>query len=80
MKRYTNDMRLRGEKATWRMSAKANAFYRGTSPLDVFGYDTEDGERFDYTIGNTLAGEGLTFEELEEAFEDLGDEVEDGEE
>lgn len=78
--KYTNDMKLRAEKAIWTMSEKAKRFESGTSPLDVYAYETEDGFRFDYFLGKTLAGEGLTFEEIEEAFEDLGDEVEDGEE
>lgn len=76
MKRYTNDMKLRAEKAIWTMSEKAQRFESGTSPLDVYAYETEDGLRFDYFLGKTLAGEGLTFEEIEEAFEDLWDEGE----
>ncbi len=69
MKRHTIYAKERAELAMRYLSKEADEYYAGTSPLDVYEYEDEDGvKRYDVTGANEASG--LTFEELDELFRD----------
>ena len=70
MKKFTNSEKVAGELAVRRMSQKAREFYNGTDPLAVYEYDADNGKRYAYS-GAIGEDEDLTFEELQEVFENL---------
>ena len=65
-----NAEKVAGELAVRNLSRKAKDFYYGTSPLTVCEYETDNGKRYSYS-GAIGEDEDLTFEELEETFENL---------
>lgn len=80
MRRFTMSEKRAGEMAVRGMSDKAQEFYNGADPLSVYEYDDE-GENEEpakmYAIGGCLGDkDGMTFEELEELFISLQDEIE----
>lgn len=79
--KYTEKMKADGELAVRRLSEEAAKYYNGTDPLTVFAYENENGEmRYSYSYStNPYADryktENLTFEELQEAFEEAQKEL-----
>lgn len=79
--KYTEKMKTDGELAVRRLSEEAAKYYNGTDPLTVFAYENENGEmRYSYSYStNPYADryktENLTFEELQEAFEEAQKEL-----
>lgn len=80
--KYNLHTRLAGELAVRSLSKKAAQYYSGTDPLTVFEYDNADGEkRYAYSYANNPYADkemdsDLTFEELQEAFEEMQSENE----
>lgn len=74
MKKYTNSQKIAGEMACRDLSQKALDFYTTTDPLKVYEYEADEGKRYAYTgaIGDK---DGLTFEELQEIFEEWHDDI-----
>lgn len=71
---FNNRQKTAGEMALRSMSDKANEFYRGASPLDFYEVETDWGNR--YYLRGAFEFDDLTFEEAEEWFEDMQDEME----
>jgi hypothetical protein len=70
--RYTIAMKARGEMAMRMASEEAWEFYLDTDPLEVYEYEDADGRKlYSYEGGGLPKREGLTFEELEEEFEEM---------
>lgn len=67
--KYTNTMKINGELATRQMSKYAKKFYGGADRLDIYEYDN-DGKRYSFCFAGEWT-EGLTFGELEDAFEEM---------
>lgn len=76
MKKHYNIQKINGELATRRLSAKAKEFYNGSDPLDVYEILTAEGIRYD--VRGFLELDSVTFEEMEETFEALYDEFQEG--
>lgn len=76
----TNTMARNGELACRSLSEKARRFYCGTDPLTVWEYETDEGEkRYAVQFGKGAPIDyDLTFEALEQEFEELQAEI-DGE-
>ena len=69
--KYTSRMKSNAEVTIWNnMSKYALKFYDGTDPLNVYEYETDDGVRYSYNLAGEWS-EGLTFEELEDTFEEM---------
>lgn len=81
--KFTNRMKTNGELAMRSASEAAQRFYEETDPLDVYEYEVdlyEDGEIVgeEKLYAYDWSGEwkmGLTFERLEEEFEELQAEI-----
>lgn len=71
MMRFTNRMKANGEMAMRTASEKARKFYDETDPLNVYEYEGKDGSTLYAYTGCFGDREGLTFEELQEMFENL---------
>lgn len=70
--RYTIAMKARGEMAMRMASEEAWEFYLDTDPLEVYEYEDANGRKlYSYECGGLASREGLTFEELEEEFEEM---------
>lgn len=74
MRKFNNSEKLAGEMAIRSLSNKAAEFYNGTDPLDVFEYE-EDGNKLYAYSGAFGERDGMTFEELERAFEEMQDDL-----
>ena len=73
--KYTISMKIKGEMACRSLNAEAQAFYCGTDPLTVYGYEKDGEELYDVALFQQEVNfEGLTFEELEKLFEEYADE------
>lgn len=74
MKKFTITEKSAGEMAVRRMSDKAQEFYSGADPLNVYEYEQDEKTLYAY---DGLLGESfdMTFEELEKEFESLQDEI-----
>lgn len=70
--KYTNEMKINGEMAVRGLSGKAQKFYGETDPMNVYAYDGL------YAYNGCMgSAEGLTLEQLERAFEEMYDELND---
>lgn len=74
--KYTNRMKVNGELAMRSASEKAQDFYSNTDPLGVYEYEDADGNTLYGYDGCFGSVEGLTFEQLQEEFEAMHDELE----
>ena len=74
--KYTNKMKIDGEFAMADLSKKAMDLYTNTDPLVVYEYEDSDGNKLYSFDGCLGSGEGLTFEELQDTFEELHDALE----
>lgn len=74
MRKFTISEKRAGEMAVRKMSDKAQNFYSGTDPLNVYEYEQDEKALYAYDgcLGETS---GMTFEELEKEFESLQDEI-----
>lgn len=70
MRRFTISEKANGEMAIRRMSEEAREFYDGTDPLYVYEY-VDDGETFYAYKSGFGCASGLTFDELQETFEEF---------
>ena len=76
MRRFTINEKVNGELACRSLSEKAKDFYNGCSPLDVYEYEDNEGNKlyaYDGVLGPSY---DLSFEELNEVFEELNEEFE----
>lgn len=69
-------MKINGEMAVRSLSDKARAVYNDTDPLAVYEYEQDGTKLYAYT-GALGEGEDLTFEQLNQMFEDVADEYTD---
>ena len=76
MKIKTNQNKVNGELAIRGMSYKAKKFYNESDPLEVYEYDDESGNKLYACDGAFGYSEGLTFQELQNCFEDMQEEFE----
>lgn len=67
---YTNGMKADGELAVRRMSDKAQRFYNGTDPLEVYEYEADGATLYAVHDADGWT-EGYTFEALEKDFEEM---------
>ncbi len=67
---YTAKEKINGELAMQNLSREAYDFYCGTSPLDVYEMEEDNGEKRYDVVGINNA-DWLTFDELDELFCDL---------
>ena len=74
-RRFTNSERVAGERAVRDMSRKAQTLYSETDPLVVYEYDAdEEDEEKRYAYSGCFGeDENLTFDELQDIFEELSD-------
>lgn len=71
----TQIMRVAGELAARKLSGKAFELYRNSDPCSIYEYENMDGEkRYAYSFGDAEE-ENLTFDELNETFESIYDEI-----
>lgn len=73
-KKFTIYDKKRGEEAVDKLSRKASNFYYGTYKLIVYGYETSEGIRYAYD-GCGMYKDNLTFDELQNDFEELNFEI-----
>lgn len=69
-----NNTKVAGELAMRAASFEAWKFYVSTEPLQVYEYETEDGKRYAYE-GVFGENDGMTFEELQNLFEEIQNEL-----
>ena len=67
LRRDTIYAKGQGELAIRRLSKEAQEYYYGTSPLEVYEVEDENGEKR-YDVTGADEAYGLTFEELDEMF------------
>lgn len=71
--KLTSKMEAAGEMAVREMSKKAQKLYNGTDPLHVYEYGEHGNKR--YSVRGALGDcDDMTFEELEQMFEEDYDE------
>ena len=76
MKIKTIENKVNGELAIRGMSDKAKNFYNESDPIEVYEYDDESGNKLYAYDGAFGYSEGLTFQELQNCFEDMQDDFE----
>lgn len=75
MRKFTGSEKRAGEMAIRRMSKKAQEFYNGTDPLEVFEYEDSESGVLLYAYSGCLGDDqGMTFEQLQSDFEAMYDE------
>ena len=74
MRKFNNSEKVAGEMAVRGLSDKAQEFYSGADPLDVFEYE-EDGAKLYAYSGAFGERDGLTIEERERDFEEMQEEL-----
>lgn len=83
MRKFTKTEKINGEYACRNLSAKADEIYSASDPLDVYEVserlytgDEYTGCKNTYFVRGIIDADELTFEELNELFEDFADEME----
>lgn len=75
MQKFSNKQKVSGEMAMRGLSFKAFEFYSNITPLDVYEYERDGMKLYAYS-GVFGDREGMTFDELEQDFEEMVDEME----
>ena len=71
--KFTTKQRISGELACQNLSNKAFNFYIDTEPLTVYQYEDNNGKTLYAYCGAIGDRQDMTFEELNECFEELAD-------
>lgn len=74
-KKFSNKQKVAGEMAVRGLSNKAFEFYSNIEPLDVYEYEKDGMKLYAYS-GVFGDREHMTFDELEQDFEEMADELE----
>ena len=75
MQKFSNKQKVAGEIAVRGLSDKAFEFYSDITPIDVYEYDKDGMKLYAYS-GVFGDRDGMTFDELEQDFEEMADEME----